>query len=67
MNAIQVELEVLRGIEVVRASGQTNMFDRPKVIKLAAEFGFEKSALWIRDHRDLYSRAMFNGFEVTDD
>jgi hypothetical protein len=27
--------------------------------------GFEESARWVREHRDLYAQAVFHGFEVT--
>ena len=61
---VPVSREVFEGIEAVRRSGLTNMLDRPRVAELAEQLGFEESARWIREHRDLYARAIFHGFEV---
>jgi hypothetical protein len=41
------------------------MFDRPRVAEIAAEFGYDAAAAWVREHRDLYAQAIFHGF--TDD
>jgi hypothetical protein len=56
---------VFDGIEAVRASGTTNMLDRPRVIELLCDLGFDEAAAWVEAHRDLYARAIFHGFEVT--
>jgi len=64
---VRVTREVFDGIEAVRQSGLTNMLDRPVVAKLAGEMGYGEAARWVRLHRDLYSRAIFCGFEVEDD
>jgi len=56
--------EVFEGIEAVRLSGLTNMLDRPAVAEIAEAMGYEESARWVREHRDLYARAIFQGFEV---
>jgi len=56
--------EVFEGIEAVRLSGLTNMLDRPAVAEIAETMGYEESARWVREHRDLYARAIFQGFEV---
>jgi len=61
---VRVSREVFEGIEAVRDSGLTNMLDRPVVAEIAEEMGFEESARWVREHRDLYARAIFHGFEV---
>jgi len=61
---VRVAPEVFEGIEAVRLSGLTNMLDRPVVAEIAEEMGFEVSARWVREHRDLYARAIFQGFEV---
>jgi len=63
--AVEVERAVFEGIEAVRKSGETNMLDRDRVAELAAELGFHASADWVRNNRDLYARAIFQGFEVT--
>jgi hypothetical protein len=64
---VPVSREVFDGIEAVRRSGLTNMLDRLRVAELAEEMGFEASARWVREDRDLYARAVFNGFEVIEE
>jgi hypothetical protein len=59
-----VSREVFEGIEAVRLSGLTNMLDRPRVAEIADEMGYAESARWVRENRDLYARAIFQGFEV---
>jgi hypothetical protein len=61
---VRVPREVFEGIEAVRQSGLTNMLDRPAVAEIAEAMGFEESARWVREHRDLYARAIFHDFEV---
>lgn len=61
---VAVSSEIFKGIEAVRLSGLTNMLDRPTVARLTAEMGYAISARWVREHRDLYARADFQGFEV---
>jgi len=63
---IPVPADVLQGIEAVRQSGLTNMLDRPAVADIAEAMGFEAAAAWVREHRDLYARGIFRGFEVRD-
>jgi hypothetical protein len=64
---VSVSSEVFEGLEAVRLSGRTNMLDRPRVADLADAMGFEASARWVRANRDLYARAVFNGFEVIEE
>ncbi|MCC6310972.1 MAG: DUF5049 domain-containing protein [Trueperaceae bacterium] len=61
---IRIPRAVFQGIEAVRLSGLTNMLDRPAVAEIAEAMGFEESARWVREHRDLYAGAIFHGFEV---
>lgn len=63
---IEVSPEVYQGIEAVRLSGLTNMLDRPAVIQIAEAMGFDASARWVDEHRDLYAQALFNGFLVVE-
>lgn len=60
--AIEVTEEVLQGIRAVRDSGLTNMLDRPQVVALLRELGYEEAAVWVSEHRDLYARGIFQGF-----
>ena len=57
---VRVPREVFEGLEAVRLSG----LDRPAVIRIAEEMGYDASAAWLRDNHDLYSRGIFQGFEV---
>jgi hypothetical protein len=64
---VRVSREVFEGLEAVRLSGLTNMLDRPAVIRIAAEMGYDASAAWLRENRDLYARGIFQGFEADAD
>ena len=64
--AVQVSREVFEGIEAVRRSGLTNMLDRPAVVRLAAEMGYDACARWVRENRALYARGVFHGFAVAE-
>jgi len=61
---VRVPAEILEGIEAVRLPGLPNMLDRPAVAEIAEAMGYEESACWVREPRDLYARAIFQGFEV---
>ena len=61
---VPVSSEVFEGLEAVRLSGLTNMLDRPRVAEIADEMGYAESARWVREHRDLYARGIFQGFVV---
>lgn len=60
---IRVPKLVLKGLEAVRRSGRTNMFDRPAVIAIALELGFDDTAAWVNSHRKEYAEGIFQGFE----
>ena len=59
---ILVSAEVLEGLEAVRGSGKTNMFDRPRVIELAFEMGYEETGFWVQENRKQYAEGIFRGF-----
>lgn len=63
-DAVRVPPDVHEGLEAVRLSGLTNMLDRPAVAGIAAAMGYEACARWVREHRDLYARGVFCGFEI---
>lgn len=65
--AVPVPAEVFEGIEAVRRSGLTNMLDRPRVAEIAGEMGFEHASRWVLGNRDLFARAIFQGFRVTNE
>jgi len=60
--AIQVPREVFKGLEAVRLSGATNMLDRPRVIFIAREMGFDETAEWVEEHASDYAKGVFQGF-----
>jgi len=64
-SSVKIPSAVLNGIEAVRASGLTNMFDRPAVQLIARELGFEDAAEWLADpaNKQTYSQGVFKGFE----
>ncbi len=59
---ITVPAAVWQGLEAVRDSGATNMFDRPAVIKIAEFLGFHETARRIEGHHGPYSEGLFKGF-----
>jgi hypothetical protein len=62
---VAVSREVFEGLEAVRLSGLTNMLDRPRVAEIAEEMGFLEAALWVREDRERYARAVFQGIEAS--
>jgi len=64
VDRIRVSKGVLDGLEAVRESGMTNMLDRPVVIELAKQMGFEETARWIETHPRDYAEGVFRGFEA---
>ena len=64
---VRLTREIAEGIEAVRASGLTNMLDRPRVAESAEAMGFEASAEWVRANHDLYAQVVFHGFETTEE
>lgn len=63
-NKLTIPAEVLEGLEAVRASGETNMFDVSMVISLALDMGYPKTATWVRENRKLYCQGVLIGFEA---
>ncbi len=61
---VNVTEDVLEGIKAVRDSQGTNMLDRPRVIEMLDKMGHDQAAVWVSENRDLYSRGIFQGFEV---
>lgn len=63
---VRIPAAVWEGLEAVRQSGYTNMFDRPRVIELAEMMGYDDTAAWVRENRREYAAGLFAGF-VTDE
>jgi hypothetical protein len=54
---------VFEGILAVRDSGGTNMLNRPRVIELLEDMGFDEGAEWVSNHKSEYSLGIFQGFQ----
>ena len=61
---VTVPREVYLGILAVRASGLTNMMDRPMVTRLARKLGFREAADWLADpaNHKAYAEGIFRCF-----
>lgn len=60
---IPVAKSILEGLESVRLSSETNMFDIEQVIRIAAESGYYECALWVCENRCSYINGILLGFE----
>jgi len=59
--------DVFEGLEAVRRSGLTNMLDRPRVIEIAELWGYDETAEWLHENRNLYAHGIFQGFQVVEE
>lgn len=67
-NGVEISREVFEGLEFIRQSGATNMLDRPVVLELAREWGFDATADWIEEVGSrTYAELIFSGPIVIDD
>lgn len=64
---VPIPADVFEGLEAVRRSGLTNMLDRPRVIEIAELWGYDATAKWLRENRNLYAQAIFQGFRVVEE
>ena len=55
---INIPENVIEALEAVRASGETNMYDRRNVIEIAEEMKFDEAGEWLRDNRAMYIKAL---------
>ena len=63
---IKINNEQLKGIEEVRDSGLTNMFDYNKVQKIALEKGHIETVKWMQDNKQNYAQLIMGSYEITD-
>lgn len=61
---VPIPTNVLKGLEAVRLSGLTNMFDVPMVIHLSCELGHPSVALWVAENKSNYGDGILRGFRV---
>ena len=61
---VKIPAEILRGLDAVRHTGRTNMFDRPAVAAIALELGYVDAAFWLEDevNHTAYATGIFKGF-----
>ena len=62
--AVKISKKIYEGLEKVRESGETNMFDRNAVIQLLTSNGDFAAANWVQDHRKEYGMLIFEGPEI---
>lgn len=62
--AVTVNKEIAIGLDEIRKSGLTNMFDRNMVVMLLYKFGHGEAAKWVENNRKEYGRLIFEGLEV---
>lgn len=67
MSKVKINTEILEGLEAVRESGLTNMFDRQAAIEIAHDLDYSDTAYWIEDNPKEYHRGIFVGFETEEE
>jgi hypothetical protein len=67
--SVNIPEVVYRGLEYVRESGETNMFDIWRVAALALSFGYPETTDWLRkeENHAPYVRGVLRGFRVEED
>jgi hypothetical protein len=63
---VVVSPAVYEGLDLIRRSGQCNMFDLVCVLQLAEALGQEATAVWIRARKDDYAKGLIAGFKMAD-
>lgn len=61
-NRIPVPAKVMEGLEAVRLSGKTNMFDARMVVFLALDMGYLETATWVHENTNFYAQGILTGF-----
>jgi len=62
---IKVGKEILEGLEYVRKSGETNMFDMKKVQKIAFDNKYYETVNWLESvDKKTYGTGIMTGFEL---
>lgn len=62
-----VDRVVYDGLEFVRKSGLTNMFDFNMVCHLLKQFGYQRAYEWVSTHKEMYAHGLLEGFDPVDD
>lgn len=66
-NPVKVSREVFDGLEEIRQSGLTNMFDHGTVQYLAHLGDAHETVMWLEENRLRYIEGVLNGFEVEEE
>lgn len=61
---VSVSAEVFYGLDEIRESGETTMFDRRSVQYIADREEYYALVCWLEDHPNEYARGIFEGFEI---
>ncbi len=61
---IEVSQKVFDGLEAVRKSGVTNMFDYPNVMGIAFAMKYLETVFWLKENKAEYIEGIFKGFKV---
>lgn len=64
MAKVKVSEKVLEGLNAVRESGLTNMFNSTAVKDIASQLGYKETADWVLTNRGLYTTGVMQGFEA---
>ena len=64
---LQVPQYVVDAVIEVGDSGETNMFDRPRVIQIMSDTGKWEAANWLLEHKKDYGHIIFGDFEIEED
>ena len=66
MDKIRVPKAVFEGLEAIRRSGATNMFDYRAVVELTSILNNRDTLLWLIDHKHEYLQGVLYGIEPED-
>lgn len=61
---IKVSKKVYEGLEFVRESGLTNMFDYHAVQHIAFDNNYYETVDWMENNKTEYAKGIFEGFEI---
>ncbi len=62
----KVPVRILEGLEAVKKTGTTNMFDWRVACIQAVALGYPEASEWIEYNTETYIEGIFTGFEVED-
>jgi hypothetical protein len=57
-----LEPKIIEGIRSIRESGETNMFNYHRVMKIANDRGMFQVVTWMYDNKEEYIQGILSGF-----